>query len=106
MNNRTNEAAGTRGAVYSTEIPTAPGYYVYRPWSGDECIYVGRTGECRACGTARRATPEAKAAKKLREAAPARRAKKKEGDRTRQPLHNAAKRRRRRAAGPGQGSLW
>ena len=33
------------GAAYSTEIPRTPGYYVYRLWADDECLYVGRVGE-------------------------------------------------------------
>jgi hypothetical protein len=31
---------------YSEEIPTAPGYYVYRFWTADgTCLYVGRVGD-------------------------------------------------------------
>jgi hypothetical protein len=33
-------------ASYSEEIPTAPGYYVYRFWTdGGTCLYVGRVGD-------------------------------------------------------------
>jgi len=35
----------TTPASYTEEIPTAPGYYVYRFWAdGGTCLYVGRVG--------------------------------------------------------------
>jgi hypothetical protein len=154
-------------SAYGTEIPVAPGYYVYRLWAGDACLYVGRVGDsgprapqprlnhhrrvkpwwaevtrievaafpdhpsivaeegmqivtlkplhnkqrgsclhdlsipgavkangsCRACENKRPRTPGEKTRKNAR-------------DRARQSQHNAAKRRRVRAPGAGQQSLW
>jgi hypothetical protein len=39
---------------YSTEIPGAPGYYVYRLWAGGTCLYVGRAGNSGPQRVARR----------------------------------------------------
>lgn len=46
---RLREASLGRAVAYSGQLPTAPGYYVYRLWGGafseSGCLYVGMVGE-------------------------------------------------------------
>lgn len=178
QNPRVSTLAEDRPPAYSSEIPRTPGYYVYRLWAEDICLYVGRVGDsgprlprprfrnhrrtkpwwgqvtrievaqlpdhpamvteefrqiyllqpphnvhgrtcehdlsqpgainavgrCLKCTKRYQAGPGAKATQQAYEIQ--RKPEKRLYDRARQPLHNAAKRRRRRAPSRDQGSLW